>query len=264
MKRLFVALALVIAAAIPVPAQAAGCDGVTVVVDFRGLGGGVQQGCAPGSPASGVAALTSAGFGYTYASRQPGFVCRINSKPGTDADKCVNASPASAYWSYWHGSPGGSWSYSNQGAATYVPARGSVEGWAFGGGEQPGIAPPAAPAPQPPAPKPPQPQVPAPPPPAPNPPAGQPQPPAASTTPPVTGSSSAAPSSGAPSSSASSESASPSTSGTAFPETHVAQPQSQEKASTAWLWTVIGVLVIAALVVAGLLVARRRRSTEEE
>ncbi|NUT48929.1 MAG: hypothetical protein HOV94_16720, partial [Saccharothrix sp.] len=117
MKRLFLALALVICA-IPVPALAAGCDGVTVVVDFRGLGGGVQQGCAPGSPASGVAALTAAGFGYTYASRQPGFVCRINQKPGADSDKCVTTSPSSAYWSYWHAPAGGSWTYSNQGAAT--------------------------------------------------------------------------------------------------------------------------------------------------
>ncbi len=260
MKRLFFALALVIAVAIPVPAQAAGCDGVTVVVDFRGLGGGVQQGCAPGSPASGVAALTAAGFGYTYASRQPGFVCRINSKPGADADKCVNASPAAAYWSYWHGSPGGSWSYSNQGAATYVPARGSVEGWAFGGGEQPGIAPPAAPAPQPPAPKPPQPQVPAPT--QPNPPAGQPQPPAltttTTTTPPASSSAAAVSGSLVPSQTVI-LSRSQTADGT---ETKTAQPE--PKASLGWLWTAIGVLVIAALVVAGLLVARRRRSAEEE
>jgi hypothetical protein len=121
-KRLFVALALVVTFA-PVPAHAAGCDGVTVVVDYRGLGGGVQQGCAPGSPSSGIAALTAAGFGYTYASRQAGFVCRINGKPGTDTDRCVNASPATAYWSYCHDPAGGSRTYSNQRAATYVPPR---------------------------------------------------------------------------------------------------------------------------------------------
>ncbi|HEX7307534.1 hypothetical protein [Lentzea sp.] len=254
MRRLFFALALVIALA-PVPARAAGCDGVTVVVDFRGLGGGVQQGCAPGSPGSGVAALTAAGFGYTYASRQPGFVCRINAKPGTDADKCVNASPATAYWSYWHAPAGGAWSYSNQGAATFVPSRGTVEGWAFGAGEQPGIAPPAAPAPQPPAP----PQVPAPPP----PPAGQPpvqQPPAVTTTtttvaPPV--SSSAATTSASTSTTSSSSAAE--TSAVADRSTPVAQ----EKSGSGRLWTVLGVLVIVALAVTGLLVARRRRGAEE-
>lgn len=251
MKGLFFALTLVIAAAIPVPASAAGCDGVTVVVDFRGLGGGVQQGCAPGSPATGVAALTAAGFGYTYASRQPGFVCRINSKPGADTDKCVNTSPASAYWSYWHAPAGGSWSYSNQGAATYAPARGTVEGWAFGAGEQPGMAPPAAPAPQPPAPQPPQPQVPAPV----DPPAGQPA--TTTTTPPVTSSSSVA-----PASESSSVAATTISSGKAIAIEE--SPPIQEKASSGWLWTAIGVLVIAMLVVVGLLVARRRRSTEDE
>lgn len=253
MTRLLFALALAIGLAIPVPAQASGCDGVTVVVDFRGLGGGVRQGCAPGSPASGVAALSAAGFGYTYASRQQGFVCRIDNKPGADADKCVTTSPSTAYWSYWHASPGGSWSYSNQGAATYVPARGSVEGWAFGAGEQPGMAPPAAPAPQP---KPvPQPQ-PQPPPPV-NPPAAQPTTVAPATT------SSTAPTSSSPASSAAVSSTSPTTSVEASVEAP-RQGEVQEKAGRGWLWTAAGVLVIAVLVVAGLLVARRRRSAEEE
>jgi hypothetical protein len=251
-KRLFFALALVIACSVPIPAQAAGCDGVTVVVDFRGLGGGVQQGCAPGSPASGVAALTAAGFGYTYASRQPGFVCRINNEPGADADRCVTTSPSSAYWSYWHASAGGSWSYSNQGAATYAPARGSVEGWAFGAGEQPGIAPPAAPAPQPPAP------------PAPKPPVAQPpapQPTAVTTTTTVPPTSSSAPAS-------SSEPAPSSTSSSSVAETSAVvveekAQQVQEKSSSGWWWTAAGALVIVVLVVAGLLVARRRRGTED-
>lgn len=244
MKRLLFALALV-AAFVPVPAHAAGCDGVTVVVDFRGLGGGVQQGCAPGSPASGVAALTAAGFGYTYASRQAGFVCRINGKPGTDADRCVTTSPATAYWSYWHAPAGGSWSYSNQGAATYVPGRGTVEGWAFGAGEQPGIAPPAAPAPPPPAGQPPVAQPPAQ------------QPPAVTTT-------TAPPSSSAPASS--SEPAPPSSAVSSAGETSVVvaekSQQAGEKSGSGRLWTLAGVLVIAALVVAGLIVARRRRTSE--
>lgn len=257
MKRLFLALALVISA-VPVPALAAGCDGVTVVVDFRGLGGGVQQGCAPGDPSSGTAALTAAGFGYTFASRQPGFVCRINQKPGVETDKCVTTSPASAYWSYWHAPAGGSWTYSNQGATTYKPARGTVEGWAFGAGEQPGAAPPAAPAPQPPAPRP---QDPAPAPAPVNPPAGQPAATTTATTPPVTSSASVAPvseSSTAPVAAA----ATPTGSEPAMVVEEVSR--SAEKASTGRLWTAIGVLVIVTLVLVGLLVARRRRTAEEE
>ncbi|MGW6448467.1 hypothetical protein [Lentzea sp. NPDC055074] len=256
MTRLVLALALVAAFA-PVPAQAAGCDGVTVVVDYRGLGGGVQQGCAPGSPASGIAALTAAGFGYTYASRQAGFVCRINGRPGTDADKCVNASPATAYWSYWHAPAGGAWSYSSQGAATFVPGRGTVEGWAFGAGEQPGIAPPAAPAPPPP---PQQPKPPAPP--VQQPPAQQP-PAVTTTTAPTASSSAAAPSSvesTAPSSTASSSVVAGETSAPAVAEK---SQQVEEKSGSGWLWTLLGVLVIAALAVMGVLVARRRRAAED-
>ncbi|CAL9485032.1 hypothetical protein SUDANB95_03097 [Actinosynnema sp. ALI-1.44] len=138
-----VALGLVLLGA-PVPASAAGCSGVTVVVDFGSLGGGVRTGCAPGDPASGLAALGGAGFAFDLASRQPGFVCRINGAPASDP--CVNAAPNTAYWSYWHGTPGGSWSYSSAGASGYDPKPGSVEGWAFGAGGQPGIA---APAPEP-------------------------------------------------------------------------------------------------------------------
>jgi hypothetical protein len=62
--------------------------------------------------------------------------------------------PSNAYWSYWHASRGGSWSYSSLGAAGYNPKAGSVEGWSYGAGARPGIAPPAAPAPPPPAPRP--------------------------------------------------------------------------------------------------------------
>lgn len=143
----------------PGTAGAAGCadaGGVTVVVDFRSLGGGVRTGCATGDPASGLAALIGAGFDYAFASRQPGFVCRIDSRPDQDTETCVNTPPTTAYWSYWHGRPGGSWASSSLGAGSHDPVPGSVEGWAFGAGQQPSAAPPALPAPPaPPAPKPP-------------------------------------------------------------------------------------------------------------
>ncbi len=129
------------------PAYAAACEGtagVTVVADFTALGGDVQVRCAPGDPDSGLAALTGAGFSYTFASRQPGFVCRIDGQPTADKDKCVNTSPADASWGYWHAARGGRWQYSNEGAGTYDPPPGSVEGWAFGAKDEPRTAPPAA------------------------------------------------------------------------------------------------------------------------
>ncbi|GIG58552.1 hypothetical protein Lfu02_29240 [Longispora fulva] len=159
LRRLLAAAACAAAAVVvpAAPAQAA-CSGVTVVVDFGSLGGGVQTRCAGGDPGTGLAALDSAGFGYTFVPRQPGLICQLNSRP----DPC-NGAPKDAYWAYFHARAGGSWTYSDEGAGSYDPAPGSVEGWAFGAGRQPGIAPPAAPAPPPPpAPAPPAPQTPGP------------------------------------------------------------------------------------------------------
>ena len=67
------------------PAAAAGCataDGVTVVVDFHELGGGVQTACVTdggGDRASDL--FPAAGFALDYVQRQPGFVCRVAGKP---------------------------------------------------------------------------------------------------------------------------------------------------------------------------------------
>lgn len=158
-------------------AVADGCSAaeVTVLVDFASLGGGVQTGCTDGDPASGVAALQAAGFPPTRAAaeRSGYFVCRISGKPAEDP--CQRASPAGAAWSYWHGEPGGSWTYSGEGAGSYDPSPGTVEGWAFGAGDPPSAPPPrpaaspvrespaaVAPAPVAPAPAAPAPAAPAP------------------------------------------------------------------------------------------------------
>jgi hypothetical protein len=137
------ALALgTLVAAPAAPASAAACSGtsgVTVVIDSTAY-------CAPGDPASGLAALQAVAS-VVQVQTQPGFVCRINGAPASDP--CVRTPPATAYWSYWHAQPGGSWQYSNLGAASYDPAPGSVEGWSFGSGGRPGIAPPSAPTQQP-------------------------------------------------------------------------------------------------------------------
>lgn len=137
MRRILAVLALVASTFVVVPsASAAPCAGVQVVVDFGALGGGVQTGCAAGDPATGLAALTGAGFTYSFVPRQAGFVCRINLLP----NPCTAPTP-SAYWSYWHAAPGGSWTYSSAGAGSYNPAPGTVEGWAFGAGVAPAATP---------------------------------------------------------------------------------------------------------------------------
>jgi len=124
------------------PASAGACgsahrSGVTVVVDLSAFHRGVRIGCDTSRPGSGLVGLQKAGFSYTFVPRVPGFVCRIDSEPS----KC-NGAPATAYWSYWHAKPHGKWIYSSLGAASYHPASGWVEGWAFGNGKPPRISPP--------------------------------------------------------------------------------------------------------------------------
>ncbi len=118
-----------------------------MVVDYKGLGGGVVVRCAPGAPKTGLAALAAAVFDVEQVRNVPGFVCRINGRPGADRERCVNTPPASAYWSYWHARRGGSWVVSQTGPANRTPPVGSVEGWSFAEGSGPNDAPPPGIAP---------------------------------------------------------------------------------------------------------------------
>ncbi|KJK51817.1 hypothetical protein UK23_05705 [Lentzea aerocolonigenes] len=137
MRRVLAALALLASSfAVTSPASASSCEGVQVVVDFTALGGGVETGCAAGDPASGLAALTDAGFTYSFVPRRPGLVCTIKSLPNP-----CKMPTTSAYWSYWHATPGGAWTYSSVGAGSYDPAPGTVEGWSYGTGVAPGATP---------------------------------------------------------------------------------------------------------------------------
>ena len=114
------------------PSQNQACTdnvGVTVVVDFGDLGGGVNVRCAPGPVSSGLDAMSRAGVAYRTTLRFNGFVCRIAGQPASDP--CQTASPANAYWSYWIAARGGSWCYSNFGAGSRTPPPGSIEGWSF-------------------------------------------------------------------------------------------------------------------------------------
>lgn len=113
----------------PAPGPCPDHRGVTVVVDFRSLGGGVQVRCAPGQPSSGFDALGRAGFSHRSTLRFPGFLCRIDDRPA--ADPCVDTPPATAYWSYWLAERNGRWCYSELGAANRRPPEGTVEGWSF-------------------------------------------------------------------------------------------------------------------------------------
>lgn len=114
--------------------------GVTVVVDF---GSSRRTGCAPGDPRSGLDALRAAGFATVMVARFPGMVCRINGLPKPAVDACVIPPPPTRYWSYWHATRGGKWTYSSGGAGTYDPKPGTVDGWAYGPGKPPSVPPPA-------------------------------------------------------------------------------------------------------------------------
>ncbi len=83
-----------------------GTTGVTVAVDFTAFTGGkVQVRCAPGKPATGIAALQQAGFTPAgTAAYGLAFVCRINSKPTTAQQACVTTPPVNAYWAYYKAS----------------------------------------------------------------------------------------------------------------------------------------------------------------
>ena len=138
-------------AAVLPAAGAATCTstgGVSVVVDYRELGGSTVTACAPdGGGKSAAAIFESVGVTISYATRQPGFVCRVNGVP--TSDPCVNASPANAYWGlWWADGSKASWTYSSAGVGSLtVPAGGSV-GWSWqqdrpaGGSVPPSVAPP--------------------------------------------------------------------------------------------------------------------------
>ncbi|WP_328997924.1 hypothetical protein OHA18_26075 [Kribbella sp. NBC_00709] len=123
-------------------------NGVTVVVDYQGLGFATEIRCAPGDQATGLAALENAGFVVTGTDRWgKAFICRINGQPTPATEPCVNTPPASAYWSYWHSPNGGSWTYSQFGATGRKPPLGSFEGWSFSQNAGPDTNPPPRVAP---------------------------------------------------------------------------------------------------------------------
>lgn len=130
-------------------AYAAACPsgtGVTVVVNSSvrcdGNGGG-----------SAASNFRDAGHSLTMATRQPGFVCRVDGYPSSDP--CVNASPTDAYWAlFWANGKGGGWVYSNSGVESLSVPQGGWVAFKFqtsNSRSYPGVSPytaPPAPAPK--------------------------------------------------------------------------------------------------------------------
>ena len=148
-RRMLVVLAVAGAGLVPAPATAAGyCSGsgVSVVVDFGALGGGIQKGCDASGNRNAAKAFFATDHPLTYAQRQPGFVCRVDGVP--QSDPCVNTSPSDAYWGlYWSDGKSG-WTYSSLGAGSLnVPAGATVAfSWQNGGTADPPGTAPAVPA----------------------------------------------------------------------------------------------------------------------
>jgi hypothetical protein len=125
------AAALAVAAAgvvVPSPAHASTCDtasGVSVVVDFHQLGGGVQTFCDSGGAGESAAQqFADAGHTLTYVQGEP-FVCQVDSKPDT---QCARTPPSNAYWSlWWSDGKSGEWKYASVGVTSLeVPDGGYV------------------------------------------------------------------------------------------------------------------------------------------
>ncbi len=133
-------------------ATCSGVGGISVVVDFNGLGGAESTGCVTGKGGNSAAAVFgAAGVDLTRARNQPGFVCRVEAVPADDP--CVNASPTDAYWSlWWSDGSSGSWSYASLGVDQLkIPEGGSV---AFAWDDQEGQVRPSTPPPTKPKPAP--------------------------------------------------------------------------------------------------------------
>ena len=118
--------------------------GVTVVVDFRQLGGTTIVRCDPqGTRGTGLDALKGAGFQIAGVQRWgEAFICRVENRPsavetipvkGRDGyqESCVDTPPAAAYWSYWHAGNNCPWTYSQWGVKNRDFIPGGFEGWAF-------------------------------------------------------------------------------------------------------------------------------------
>ncbi|WP_051791517.1 hypothetical protein [Amycolatopsis jejuensis] len=105
-------------------------NGVTVIVDFQGLGGETLIRCAPGPQENGVTALQNAGLELAGAGKYGlGVMCKIEGKPADQT--CTGMPPETASWSFWTATNGGKWATAQVGAQSWKPPAGAFEGWSF-------------------------------------------------------------------------------------------------------------------------------------
>lgn len=134
----------------PATAAAAACggaDGVTAIVDFNELGGGVTAACDPGGAGKAASQLfPDVGYPLTYAQEGSGFVCRVSGKPADDP--CVRTPPATAYWSlWWSDGTSGKWVYSTDGVGSLTVPDGGYVAFSWHQGSGNAAAPDVAPTP---------------------------------------------------------------------------------------------------------------------
>ncbi|MFD1945432.1 hypothetical protein [Nocardioides aestuarii] len=145
------AAALVVAAAglvwTPSPAGAAACtsqSGVTVVVDFKQLGGGIDQACVS-DQGQADDLFVAAGHALENVQGQA-FVCRVDGLPSADDESCARTPPANKYWGlWWSDGTDGAWTYSSQGAYSLDVPDGGAVAFAWNNtstAAKPGVAPP--------------------------------------------------------------------------------------------------------------------------
>jgi hypothetical protein len=111
------------------PADGASCAGVTTVVDFGALGGGVQERCVDdGADRPAWEVFDEAGFPLTPVQQFPDAVCRVSGKPVDNP--CVRMPPANAYWGLFS-STGKGWVYATQGPNSLTVPAGGTLGFAW-------------------------------------------------------------------------------------------------------------------------------------
>ena len=104
-------------------------SGVNVEVDFKELGGGVQQECdEDGAGKFASEAFEDAGFELTPVGAFPGAACRVDGKPADAA--CAKMPPADAYWGLYVGT-NGKWDYAPTGADELKLKDGDFVGFAW-------------------------------------------------------------------------------------------------------------------------------------
>lgn len=147
LSRLVASAALAAAAGVVLPASpswAATCSGdtgVSVVVDFSKLGGGVATGCVADGGGDTAASLFEVDHDLTRVQQYPGAVCKVDNTPADAA--CQNMPPTDAYWGLFWSDGSGGWVYSSEGVDSLdIPDGGSVAfAWQDGGDrDYPGAA----------------------------------------------------------------------------------------------------------------------------